>query len=267
MGVASGGLWIGGFWRKPPLLIYGRRQTHGPLGTTGSPMSYSPPSLHFSIPVFDDPLVKPPAVVHERLPIGRESVTYCTSSFVTYLVISLLPPLFFIVFQVCNVDPHSRRHLSHSPPARIDTPTAFSIYLSSSLPPRDFISTLHEGAVCTIVFSIFGDLAQALELQILPLIEKVPSKTVGSHLTRGSEATRNNKVARSTASMNRNMKPTFVVYVDRCCAEIRRRSKQASANIVIAYFAYFAFFVLFSCLLLFVSLFAFLQLFSLIICR
>ena len=96
----------------------------------------------------------------------------------------------------------------------------FSIYLSSSLPPRDFISTLHEEVVCTILFSIFGDLTQGLELQILPLIEEVPSKTVGSYPTRGSEAVGNNKVVTSTASMNHNMQPTFVVCIDRCCARI-----------------------------------------------
>ena len=144
----------------------------------------------------------------------------------TYLVISLLPPLFFYCLSRLQRGPTLSPSLN-SPPAHIDMSIVFSIYLSSSLPPRDFISTLYEGVLCTIVFSIFGDLAQALELQILPLIEKVPSKTVGSYPTRGSEAMGNNKVVRSTASMNRNMKPTFVVCVDRCCAEIRRRSKQA----------------------------------------
>ena len=52
-----------------------------------------------------------------------------------------------------------------------------------------------------------------------------------------------------------------------CTGDAYLKLAATSANIVIAYFAYFAFLVLFSCLFLFVSLFAFLQLFSLIICR
>ena len=70
----------------------------------------------------------------------------------------------------------------------------------------------------------------------MPLIEKVPSKAVGGYQTRGREAVGNNKVVRSTASMNRNILPTFVVCVDRCCAEIRRRSKQARSACISAGF-------------------------------
>ena len=224
-GVVSGGLWIGGFWRKPPPFLYADEDKHMDLGIPRAPQRlilfpHFIFQFRFSMTLRSS---LPPSSTSIYRAFG--SVTYCASSFVTYLVISLLPPLFFYCLSRLQRGPTFSPSLN-SPPAHIDMSIVFSIDLSSSLPPRDFISTLHEGVVCTIVFRIIGYLAQALELQILPLIEKVPSKTVGSHLTRGSEAMRNNKVARSTASMNRNMKPMFVVYVDRCCAEIRRRSKQ-----------------------------------------
>ena len=137
---AVGGLGVLG--RKPPFL-YTDEDKHTDPGIPRAPMSYSLPSFHFSAPIFDDRLTRSPAIVHGHLSIGRETIIYCTSSFVTHLAVSLLL-LFFIVFHICSVDPHFHHHLSHSPPAHIDTSIVVSIYLSSSLPPRDFMSTLHE---------------------------------------------------------------------------------------------------------------------------
>lgn len=152
---AVGGLGVLG--RKPPFL-YMDEDKHTDPGIPRAPMSYSLPSFHLSAPIFDDPLTRSPAIVHGHLPIGRETIIYCTSSFVTHLAASLLLPLFFIVFHICSMDPHFHHHLSHSLPAHVDTSIVFSIYLSSPLPPRDFMSNLREGVVCTIAFNIFCDL-------------------------------------------------------------------------------------------------------------